>query len=337
MTPIGFPAQKTQALLSDLLRTLKDRADVARVEAVTGRIADVPDALNGQVSAVMEIEKHAADLEAYGRSIALAETRSDLAQLSMQTLREAADDVIGQATVALQNQALNGLEASSETARSALSTVIAALNVEVGGRGVFAGDGGSGTIITDTDTFLAEIETIVAAAPDTGTAIAGIEALFDSPGGGFETVIYGGGTGDAPPIELAPGERIAYQARADEGPFRDLLRSIGTIAIAFSPDAVVPDGVDRRLMMEAALSDLRNTIDPLNRVSARVGAAEAQIARVKADNRATEATLTQRYNDLAGRDQLQAAADLSAVESQLETLFLTTARFANLSLANFLR
>jgi len=335
-TPIGFPAQKTQALLADLLRSLKTRADDARVEAVTARRADVPKALDGAVSEVMDIEARLAGIARTNRNIALAENRSDLAQLSLKTLRETADTISSQATVALQNGGRNGLETVSEAARKALATVVASLNVTVGGRGLFAGDAGTATAMAPADRIMTEVEAVIAGAPDTGTLLADLANAFDAPGGLFETQLYGGGTGDAPPIELAPGERVAYQARADEPPLRDLIRSLATIAAAFDPDGPAA-ALDGERMVEEALGDLRDAIDPLNRIATRIGTGEARIAEVKAEAVATESTLTQRYNDLAGRDQLQAAAELSAVESQLETLFLTTARFSNLSLANFLR
>jgi hypothetical protein len=59
--------------------------------------------------------------------------------------------------------------------------------------------------------------------------------------------------------------------------------------------------------------------------------------QVKTRHQASEAALTLAYTRLAGRDQFEAATELTQLEAQLETTFLATARLANLSLANFLR
>ena len=72
-------------------------------------------------------------------------------------------------------------------------------------------------------------------------------------------------------------------------------------------------------------------------MAGRVGVAEERMATVQARNEASDVTLNLAYNKLAGRDQFEAAAELSQLESQLQISFLATARLANLSLVNFLR
>jgi flagellar hook-associated protein 3 FlgL len=115
-----------------------------------------------------------------------------------------------------------------------------------------------------------------------------------------------------------------------------VLRSLATLGAAYDTANTLTeeqrDGLARR-----ALDDLRNTPDPLNRIRARIGSAEARIETVKASHVANEAALTLGYNALAGRDTLEAASLLQETEGQLEILFLTTARMSSLSLANFLR
>lgn len=70
---------------------------------------------------------------------------------------------------------------------------------------------------------------------------------------------------------------------------------------------------------------------------ASLGSAQARIEQARVRSQAEEARVTEAYNALTGRDELESAARMQAIEGQLETLFLTTARFSRLSLANFLR
>ncbi len=90
-------------------------------------------------------------------------------------------------------------------------------------------------------------------------------------------------------------------------------------------------------MTAQAVAGLRNNVGALAGTAGRVGTAEARMAEVRTRQEADQAALNQAYTALAGRDQFEAAAELTALEAQLQTTYLTTARLANLSLTNFLR
>lgn len=335
-TPAGFPPQRTPFVLQSLLTQLKDRADTTRVEAITGRAADPAAKLGGRVAEVIGIERALADIAGYREAIALAETRAGASQTSINGLRDMTDDLANTAAVALQSGLAGGLTTLSETAQDLLGSAIGALNISIGGRALFSGDAGDTTALADAETFLTEVRTLVAGQPDGEAAAAAVAAAFDDPGGLFETLLYGGGTGGAPAAEIAPGERVSVQARADEQPFRDILRAIATIVVANEAGGTVPADMGRALA-EDAVGVLRSAVDPLNRVAARIGSSEERIADMSARYVAEEARLTLDYNAFVGRDALEAATQLQEVEGQLEILFLSTARFSQLSLANFLR
>ncbi|GMG83854.1 hypothetical protein LNKW23_30680 [Paralimibaculum aggregatum] len=335
-TPYGFPPQRTPALLRNLMTELGDTADIRREEAITGRLADPVAALDGRIGEALSIERALESIAGYRSSIALAETRAQATQAVFEQIRGLTDDLANQAQVALENQTTGGLEIASTVAGEALFTLTSALNTRVGGRSIFAGNAGDSPAIVEAGTILAEVTTIVEAAPNAGIAAADLRAAFDDAGGLFETALYLGGNGDAPSAEVAAGERVDHGARADDPAIRDLLRAVAALATAYDPDAVLT-GDDRRKLAESAVRDLRDTVEPINRLSARVGVAEARIETVKARHVTEEAALTRSYNALTGADTLLAASHLQEVEGQIEVLFLTTARLANLSLVNFLR
>jgi len=334
--PLGFPAQATQARLASLTAELRERSETAQREMVTGRHADTAAALHGQVGEVLRIEKSLADLEQYSQTIGLAEARTSSTQTALGHLDRLTNDLAGQAQIALQNGTSDGLETMSEQARQALESAVGALNTRFGGRALFGGDGGQTAALADADTILAGSAAVLTAAPSGGTGYADLATAFNSPGALFETSFYLGGTGDAPEAEIAPGERVAYHARADEQPVRDLLRNLAALAAAYDPSNALGDA-ERRAIAEQGLDGLRETVQPMTAVAARIGSAEARIATIKARNTATEASLTLSLDSLTGREDFEAATRLKSIEGQLETLFLTTARFSDLSLANFLR
>ncbi|MEO0620637.1 MAG: hypothetical protein AAFU49_10120 [Pseudomonadota bacterium] len=336
LPPIGFPAQSTSTLLRNLLSDLKGEADVARVEAVTGRIEDVPKALGGRVREPLELERDFSDLEQYRQIIAIAETRSAATQGAIENLRTLTDDLTNQATLALQNGTQNGLETMSRYADESLRSAISSLNTSIGGRAIFSGDAGDVLPLADAETIIAEVATLLSGATDATVASDAVRDAFNDPGGLFETTLYAGGTGDAPAAEIAEGERVNYQSRADEQVYRDITRNYAVLAVAYDPATALPDDV-REGIAEAALLELRNAVDPLNRESARIGVAEERMDTMKARHIVTETALTESLNDLTGADALTAAARMQEVEGQLEILFLTTARLSQLSLSNFLR
>jgi flagellar hook-associated protein 3 FlgL len=335
-TPIGFPPQRSQAVMQTLLDQLRDRADTAREEAVTGRRADLAKALGGRVGEAIGIKRDLEEIDGYRKIIALAESRAQATQGVLANLQDLTDELANQGQLALQNGAENGLRTMSSLARDSLGAAVSGLNTAIGGRSLFSGDAGDARALAEADAVFAEAVAILEAAPDAGTAAADLQLAFDGAGGVFETTIYGGGAGDAPAAEIAEGERIDYSARADEQPIRDLLRNFAVLAAAYDP-AVALDADTRRGLVERASAELRNVTDPLNRVVARIGAAEGRMEGVKAAHLASDTMLTRAFNEFAGADALSAAADLQAIEGQLETLFLTTARMSRLSLQDFLR
>jgi flagellar hook-associated protein 3 FlgL len=336
LTPIGFPAQPRQDLLERLISDLRGRADTARQEVVTGLLADPAAALGGKVSELLEVNRSLAETAQYREIIGLAESRATAIQGSLETLRSLAVDLHVQGQTALDT----GLEATGEavsaTARQALGAAISALNTSFGGRHLFSGDAGDSQAVVSAETIMAASVPVLEAGPTGGQAYANLTVAFTAAGGLFDTTFYTGGSGDAPATEVARGERLDFAPRADTDPIRALLRDLTALAAAYDRSNAIPDD-EREAVATHAIAGLRNNVEALAGMAARVGVAEERMDTVQARHNATEAALTLAYNKLAGRDQYEASAELTQLEAQLETAYLTTARLANLSLANFLR
>lgn len=336
LPPIGFPAHPRHDLMGRLIADLRSRSDTAREEAVTGRHADPASALGGKVAELLDLERALRLNQQYREIIVFAESRATAVQGSLDALRNLAIDLAAEGQTALDSNLATVGETASAAARQALDAAVAALNSSYAGRGLFSGDSASGPALTNGATIAAETTAILEAVPTSGMGYADLTVAFESAGGLFDTDFYTGGSGDAPSSEIAEGERLAFAPRADDPAFRALLRDIAALAAAFDPaNAVAPD--QRRAVAAQAVAGLRNDVGALAGIAGRVGTAEARMAEVRARHEANQTALTQAYNGLAGRDQFEAAAELTALEAQLQTTYLTTARLANLSLANFLR
>jgi flagellar hook-associated protein 3 FlgL len=322
--------------MSRLIGQLRSQSDIARQEVVTGLRADPAATLNGKVSELLGVEQSLAEIAQYREIIGLASARAAVTQSSLDVLRELANDLSVNGQTALDSSLPAAREAVSVAARQALGAAISALNVSFGGRRLFAGDAGDSPAVASVEVFMAASAPILEAGPAAGAAYANLAAEFSNVGGLFDTSLYSGGGGNAPASEVARGERLAFAQRADAAPIRALLRDLSALAAAFDPDNAIPED-DRRALAGQAIAGLRNNAGALVGMASQVGAAEERMATVAARNQASEAGLALAHASLAGRDQFEAAAELTNLETQLETTYLATARLANLSMANFLR
>lgn len=331
----GFPAQPRHHLMSRLIGDLRGRADTARKEAVTSSLSDPAGARGGRISELFGVDRALANVTQFVEILDLAQTRASVIQSALDSLREIAIDLHSSGTTALSANSVAASATISTSARQALTAAVSALNVSFGGRGLFAGNGGGRALVSAEAIYSASLS-LVEAGPAGSAAYANLAVEFTMAGGLFDAGFYIGGTGNAPASEIAEGERIAFAPRADAAPIRDLLRDIAALAIAFDPANTLADE-ERRSLATQAVSGLLNGVDSLAAMAAKVGIAEERMDTMRTRHGAAETALSRIYNKLAGRDQFEAASELTQVEAQLETAYITTARLANLSLAKFLR
>ncbi len=335
MPDFGFPAQPRNNNMSVLIAALRDRSDSSRVESVTGRFADVTSELDGNVNELMQIEKALGDLNDFSEAITLAETRSTVMQESLSRVRAVAQLLADTTDLLSTNGTTQDFEAVSSQAREELGSIVSALNVQFAGRPLFSGDDGNGSAIVDENSIFSLAVPFLEAGASASAGYTDLLSEFTSAGGTFDTTIYQGGAGDAPPAIVAPGESVDYGVKADEAALRSVLANVAALGAAFDTSNAISDP-QRRQLAELASAGLRTDVSQIIGTEGRLGAAENRIATIKARNTASEASLTIAFNNLAGADQLNAAIELTELERQLETAFATTARMSNLSLVNFL-
>lgn len=334
MPEFGFPAQPRQAAIKTLVSRLRERSDDARTATVTERHADVTHVLNGRVSELVQMEKSIRDLQGYAEAIALAEGRAATAQRALDQVRASAQQITDTTDLLRTNGTDDDFTTLSTQARGQLGSLVASLNTSFAGRMLFAGDAVDQAPIADAETIMTVSVPFLEAGLTPGAAYANLQNEFFAAGASFDTTLYLGGTGDAPRVEVAPGERVDYAARADETPTRNVLFNMTVLAAAYDQTNSIAADV-REGLIALGSEGLRNSIGSIGQVQGRMGTAEARIATIKSRNIASEASLTLSLNELAGADSFEAAVTLRDLENQLEVAFATTSRLANLTLANF--
>ncbi|MEZ5891725.1 MAG: flagellin [Parvularculaceae bacterium] len=333
MSNYGFPTILQYTRLSSTVADLKSRADRARTEMVTGRIADLKATLAEQIGDAHLMKKAIADIDATQQAVSRALGRAAATQVA---INRSTDTVITTATnlvSAVGTRDTNGINIAATEAKLQLEGAMSAFNTRYEGRNLFSGDAVTTGALADSGTLLNDIRGIFATATDEASLNTALDTYFNDPAGGFMTNIYTGGAGNAPRTEVAPGELIDYSARADEQPIRDLLRNLAVVVVGHEETTFV----DRDSVLKNAGVSLIETTNDLAGVSARIGAAEERLAKTQDRLDAEVVAFTATYNDRTSVDMYDAAERLQAIESQLQASYIVTARVSQLSLSNFLR
>jgi flagellar hook-associated protein 3 FlgL len=117
---------------------------------------------------------------------------------------------------------------------------------------------------------------------------------------------------------------------------RDTLASFAMAAL-LDRGMLAGNAEERARLAQRAGQELLTSEDARITLAARIGSVEAQIEAARTRNGAEETALGILRSDIGSVDPYEAATRLEAARSQLESLYLVTARVSRLSLVEFLR
>ncbi|MEM7498037.1 MAG: hypothetical protein AAF371_08610 [Pseudomonadota bacterium] len=330
----GFPPGAATDRRAATAAALRSELERLQTETVTGQAADAPTALDGRTAEAQRLGGVLTALEGYGEAAALVAARAETQQSALGGVRDVVEELVNALQSAVSSGSGTGLAVAVPAAENALDVIVTALNTRFAGRSLFTGNAGDATALASPETIAIAAGIAASGAPDATAADAAVRALFDTPGGDFETTFYTGGTGDGPATAIAPGETVRLTLRADDSVFRDVLRETTAALTAATGGGTF---AERRALIEESALGLRTALEGLARRAGELGITEQRIESTRAGNAVEQAQLNRALGALTGRDQFEAASTLTATEDALETLFVTTARISALTLTNFLR
>ena len=311
----------------------QDIATLAQ-EMSTGKKADLTAELGGDFSFLADIENNINRIDS--QIVATNETK--LFTLSVQNnlsqvqsgVQKMRDDILA------LSPSITSVEAErfSTQGRQQLDATISAFNGWAGGRSLFAGTATGTSPLNDTDTLVTALVAEVSGLTDAADIIQAVKDWFDDPLG-FDTVMYVGSTTDLRPVEIADGEFVTLDVRADDDRLKHAMQSFSILSLINESALGLSDGT----MMELARSGgLELATSDLEMISAQadVGFIEEQLDRVSTKNAATRTSLGVAFNDIVLADQYEATTQFEASQNHLEILYTVTARSSRLSLVNFL-
>ncbi len=331
--------------IGDLARTFQGRqlttglkADLSRLtrELTTGVREDISTALSGDFGPMADIERLLTTL----KSRQTAASEAGFVTQAMQTSLEAVQEngrALSSALLTVQsadNAATRQIISSN--ARVRFSMVTSSLNTHAGGRTLFGGGATDRAALASSSDMLAALKTAA-----TGqTTAAGVEAIvdawFDTPGGGFETVGYLGSVSPMGVFQMGEGERVQPDFRADDPALREVMKGFALAALVGEGVLTGNDAEELQLLNLAGERTIAAD-QSITAMRADIGIVQERIEASSTRIAAEKTALQLARNELIAVDPYEAASELEATYTQLETFYTVTARLARLNFTDFMR
>ncbi|WP_101067125.1 flagellin [Roseovarius salinarum] len=323
-----FALRRQNAQLSDQLAVLSK-------EMASGRVSDVAVSLGGDYSHLAAVE-HDIKL-ATARETAASEARvlAGAMQLAVGNVQSGLGALATAAVTAGNPAGGAALEAASAEARGKLDAFVAALNGDIAGRSLFAGDDVATTPLPQPEDIMNAARGAVAGLTSVPAIQSALSDFFHAPGGGFETQVYQGASDPVSPIRLGHGESVTLDVRADDPAIRSALEASVTAALA-SDSSLTLTTAQRQTLMQGAGEALIGAEGAMTGLRADIGVTESRIEQSLSRIASEKSSLVLARNELLAVDPFQTATELESVRLQLETLYSVTARTSHLNLASFL-
>jgi flagellar hook-associated protein 3 FlgL len=333
MTRISVGDASLTAMLARTGADLRAQVNRAAQEVATGRPADLARDLRGDLAPVLAIDASLARLQAFGRATTDAATQAAAQQAAIQGLSALAQGITTTLLGASDFPTPAQVNASAADARARLSSALGLINTQAGGRAVFSGTATDTPPLGSAEELLAALQTAAAAATTAGQVAAAVSAWFSDPSG-FGSFYRGGGP--LAPVAVAPGETADISTTATDPALRDTLAGLALAAL-LDGGVLAGDAPERARLAQAAGQTLLTGEDARILLAARIGTVEAQVETAQSRNAAEETALGILRSDIGSADPYEAATRLETARTQLEQLYLITARVSRLSLVEFLR
>ncbi|MEM1360453.1 MAG: hypothetical protein AAGF94_01910 [Pseudomonadota bacterium] len=305
-------------------------------ELSSGEAADIPQRLGGDFSGLASVESDLKGLDAY--AIVIVEAGNFAA--SMQTALEAMQDTLGDTGAKLLTAVNPGderlLDATVTEASQRFDALVNQLNARNGDRSLFAGNAVDQPALAPKEDILSALSTALAGLTSAADIRTAVDAWFDTPGGGFDTVAYMGGANPLAPFQISDSSVTTLDLRAQDDEIRAVLKEFSVAALM--DEGLLSGNYDQRALLaeDVGLGMIRSERD-LTSARARLGTEQANIETTEVRNATERTSLLLARDKLIGVDPFDVATQLEDAQAQLDILYAVTARLSRLSLAEYLR
>lgn len=316
----------------------QQKADLTRLtsELSSGRVADLGKALGGDYAALADITRGMRLNATFSASVTEASIAAEGRQNALERISAELDGFAPSLLAISSSGNLSGLQLKLADAGDRFEQAISVLNTRFAGRSLFSADAPDNTPLVSADAMLLELRALVSGTPDAATAVADVTAWFTDIGGGYETLAWQGGGGNAPVVLIGEGQTADTGVTALDPALREALAGLALAALASEQAFNLPEE-EYRALITATAHQMLQSEDGLIGLRARLGAEEARIEDAKVAAESARGSLQMEYGRLVEADPYATATELEAVSLRLESLYILTARISRLSLTEYLR
>lgn len=315
---------------------IRRNLDTVSEELATGKKSNLLKAAGGDVSMLFSLERTIKILASERAAIFVTTGRAELIQLNLDQMQNGIADLGPELLAAVERGDYHAMTLISGSAEDLLMNVVAGLNARHAGNSLFAGAASDQPALASAEILINDIAAIVAAAPDSTTALSSIDSYFFDFGGGFEINIYTGSASSAPAFVDAAGGEHDYAIKADVTEVRKMLRSLTVAVVASSDVGFLGTANQVGLLRDAATSAIEVNGEMIE-LRERLGFFEGYLSQINAQNVAKSHVFELERNAIIATDPYETATMFEALQNQLETVYTITARLSKLSLVNYLR
>lgn len=305
-------------------------------ELSSGRVADLGRAVGGDFSTLADITRSLRLNTAFSASVTDAAIAAEGRQSALGRLSNELEGLAPEILSVTGAGSLRDLHLKLANGTERFEQAVNVMNTHLAGRSLFSADAPDQQPLISGDAIMAELRTLVAGASDAATMVADVTAWFTDTGGGYETIAWQGGAGQPPAVLLSEGQTADTGVTALDPAIRSSLAGLAIVALAAEQVVPLPESEQRALATSGA-QEVQRGETALIGLRASLGAQEARIEEARVTAEATRASLEIEYGRIVEADPYRTATELQSVNTQLETLYILTARMSRLSLTEFLR
>jgi flagellar hook-associated protein 3 FlgL len=305
------------------------------IELTTGIKQDLFAAAGGDSRRIYAMDNQRSLISAYLNESKLADARSTVVQSHLATIQESGSAFAPELLSALERNDMSSANIIAKAAPQAFENTLSALNATYAGQSLFSGAAYSSEAVSSRTSIMSDIQALVSGLVVAQDVVDAVEDYFFDPAGGYTTSGYQGSTQDAAEVQISESLFVQTSVRADDDRIKQTLFGLALIELG-SDGTFSNDGINTLLFTRGG-NELLNAPHRIIDIREQVGIAQETIEVTRARHEAQLTTLDIKRIDLIGADQFESAADVEALQFQLQSIYTITARMASLTLTNFLR
>ena len=137
-------------------------------------------------------------------------------------------------------------------------------------------------------------------------------------------------------FQLGEGDRVQPDFRADNPALREVMKGFAMAALV-GEGVLAGDAAEQSALLNSAGERLINADQDLTALRAEIGLSQQRIEDADTRVSAEKTSLELARNKLIAVDPYEAASELEATYTQLETFYTITARLARLNFTDYMR